>query len=52
MNKMGLKTLAAILMLGPRSKKHVNWTLMIALICTLATVALVAAYLLERFGGK
>ena len=52
MNKMGLKTLTAIMMLGRRSKKHTNWPLMFAVICTLATVGLVAAYLLERFGGK
>jgi hypothetical protein len=52
MNKMGLKTLTAILMLGRRSRKHVNWTLTIAVICTLATVVLAAAYLFERFGAK
>ena len=52
MNNIGLKALATILMVGRRSGKHVNWTLTIAVICTLATVLLVAAYLVDQFGGK
>jgi hypothetical protein len=50
MTKMGLKTLAAVLTIGLLSKKHIDWTLVIALFSTLVTVALVAAYILERIG--
>jgi hypothetical protein len=49
---MGLKAITAILLLGRRSNKRVNWTLVIALFSTLVTVALVAAYIFEHLGGS
>jgi low temperature requirement protein LtrA len=44
---MGLKALTAILTIGRRSKKHVDWTLAIAILSTIVTVALFALYFLQ-----
>jgi hypothetical protein len=50
MRRIGLKALTAILTMGRRSKRRVDWTLLITLFSTIVTVALVALYLLDRFG--
>lgn len=47
MRKMGLKALTAILTIGRRSRKHVDWTLAIAIFSTIVTVALIALYFLQ-----
>ena len=47
MRKIGFKALTAILTIGRRSKKHVDWTLAIAIISTLVTIALIALYVLQ-----
>ena len=48
MEKIGLKALATILMTGRRSKKRVDWTLVIAIFSTLVTLSLFALYLFQR----
>ena len=50
MRKFGLKALAAILTIGRRSNRGVDWTLLITLFSTIVTIALVALYVLDRFG--
>ena len=45
MRKIGFKALAAILTIGRRSKKHVDWTLAVAIFSTIVTVSLIALYL-------
>jgi hypothetical protein len=50
MGRIGLKALTAILTLGRRSKRRVDWTLLITLFSTVVTVALIALYILDRFG--
>lgn len=50
MRKMGLKALTAILTIGRRSKKHVDWTLAIAIFSTIVTVVLFALYFLQDSG--
>jgi hypothetical protein len=45
MRKIGFKALAAILTLGRSSKKHVDWTLAIAIFSTIVTVGLIALYI-------
>jgi len=47
MRKIGFKALIAILTIGRHSKKHVDWTLAIAIFSTIVTVALVALYFLQ-----
>jgi hypothetical protein len=49
MRKAGFKALTAILTIGRRSKRHVDWTLLIALFSTVVTVGLVGLYILDRF---
>jgi hypothetical protein len=44
MRKIGLKALTAILTVGRRSKRHVDWTLAVAIFSTIVTVGLVALY--------
>jgi hypothetical protein len=45
MRKIGLKAMAAILTVGRRSKKHVDWTLAVAIFSTIVTIGLVALYI-------
>jgi len=47
MRKIGYKALTAILTIGRRSKKHVDWTLAIAIFSTLVTIGLVALYFMQ-----
>lgn len=49
MRRAGLKALTAILTVGRRSRRHVDWTLLIALFSTVVTLGLVALYILDRF---
>ena len=49
MRRIGLKALTAILLLGQRSKKHIDWTLLIAIFSTIVTLSLIALYLLQRW---
>jgi hypothetical protein len=51
MRKIGLKALTAILTIGRYSRRHVDWTWTITVFSTFVTVALVALYVLDRFGG-
>ena len=44
MRKIGFKALIAILTIGRHSKKHVDWTLAIAIFSTIVTVGLIALY--------
>jgi hypothetical protein len=44
MRKIGLKALTAILTIGRHSRKHVDWTLAIAILSTIVTVGLIALY--------
>jgi hypothetical protein len=44
MRKIGLKALTAILTVGRRSKRHIDWTLVVAIFSTIVTVGLVALY--------
>jgi hypothetical protein len=44
MRKIGLKALTAILTVGRRSKRHVDWTLAVAIFSTIVTLGLVALY--------
>jgi hypothetical protein len=50
MKKFGFKALTAILTIGRRSRRHVDWTRMIILFSTIVTIALVVLYILDRFG--
>ena len=50
MRKIGFKALAAILTVGSRSKKHVDWTLTIAIFSTIVTLSLIALYFLQGSG--
>jgi hypothetical protein len=47
MRKTGFKALAAILMIGRRSKKRVNWTTVIAVFSTIVTLSLIALYVFQ-----
>ena len=47
MRKIGLKALSAVLTIGRRSKRHVDWTLVIAIFSTFVTVSLIALYILQ-----
>jgi hypothetical protein len=44
MRKIGLKALTAILTVGRRSKRHIDWTLAVAIFSTIVTLGLVALY--------
>jgi len=44
MRKIGFKALAAISTFGRRSKKHVDWTTVIAIFSTIVTLSLIALY--------
>jgi len=50
MRKIGFKALAAILTIGRRSKRHIDWTLAIAIFSTIVTVGLVALYISQGRG--
>jgi hypothetical protein len=45
--KVGFKALAAIFMIGRRSKKHVDWTMVIAIFSTVVTLSLIALYVFQ-----
>ena len=45
--KIGYKALTAILTIGRHSKKHIDWTLTIAIFSTIVTIGLVALYVLQ-----
>jgi hypothetical protein len=51
MRKIGLKALAAVLTIGRHSKKHIDWTLAIAIFSTIVTLSLIALYILRDSGG-
>ena len=45
MRKIGFKALTAILMIGRRSKAHIDWTLAVAIFSTIVTISLIALYI-------
>jgi hypothetical protein len=47
MRKINYKALAALLTIGRDSKKHVDWTLAIAMLSTVVTIGLVLLYVLK-----
>jgi hypothetical protein len=47
MRKIGFKALTAILAIGQRSRKHVDWTLAIAIFSTVVTAGVIALYFLR-----
>jgi hypothetical protein len=47
MRKIGFKALTAILTIGRRSRRHVDWTLAIAIFSTIVTIGLIAVYVLQ-----
>jgi hypothetical protein len=47
MRKVGFKALAAISTFGRRSKKHVDWTMVIAVFSTIVTLSLIALYVFQ-----
>jgi hypothetical protein len=47
MRKINYKALTAILSIGRRSKKRIDWTLTIAIFSTVVTVGLVLLYVLN-----
>jgi hypothetical protein len=47
MRKIGFKALTAVLTIGRRSKKHIDWTLAIAIFSTIVTLCLIALYILQ-----
>ncbi len=47
MRKINYKALTAILSIGRRSKKQIDWTLTIAIFSTIVTVGLVLLYVLN-----
>jgi hypothetical protein len=51
MKRIGLKALVAILTIGRRSRKHVDWTLLITIFSTIVTLSLIAYYFWQRLGG-
>jgi hypothetical protein len=48
MRKIGFKAVGARLTLRRHSRRHVNWTLSIAVFSTLVTIGLVALYLMQE----
>jgi len=51
MRKVGFKALSAVLTIGRRSKKHVDWTLAIAIFSTIVTLSLIALYIFQDSGA-
>lgn len=47
MRKIGFKALTAILTIGRRSRRHVDWTLGIALFSTIVTIGLIVLYMFQ-----
>ena len=47
MRKINYKALAAILTIGRRSKRRIDWTLTIAILSTIVTIGLVLLYVLR-----
>jgi len=47
MRKIGFKALMAVLTIGRRSKKHIDWTMAIAIFSTIVTLSLIALYILQ-----
>jgi len=47
MRKTGFKAMATILMIGRRSKNHVDWTMVIAIFSTVVTLSLIALYVFQ-----
>jgi hypothetical protein len=50
MRKIGFKALSAVLTIGRRSKRHVDWTLAIAIFSTIVTLSLIALYIFQDSG--
>jgi hypothetical protein len=51
MRKAGLKAMTAVLTIGRRrSKKHIDWTLLIMTFSTIVTLSLIALYISQRWG--
>jgi hypothetical protein len=50
MRKFGLKALTAVLTIGRHSKKHIDWTLAIAIFSTIVTLSLITLYILQDSG--
>ncbi|MGD0848800.1 hypothetical protein [Bradyrhizobium sp.] len=50
MRKISFKALTAVLMIGRRSKKHIDWTLAIAIFSTIVTLSLITLYVLQDSG--
>jgi hypothetical protein len=48
MRKIGFKAVGALLTLRRHSRRHINWTLSIAVFSTLVTIGLVALYLMQE----
>jgi hypothetical protein len=51
MKRVGLKAPTAVLTIGRRSGKHVDWTLLITIFSTIVTLSLIALYVWQRHGG-
>ena len=51
MRKVGFKALTAISMFGRRSKKHVDWTMVITVLSTIVTLSLIALYIFQDSVG-
>jgi hypothetical protein len=50
MRKLGLKALTAVLTIGRRSTKDIDWTLAIAIFSTIVTLSLITLYILQDSG--
>jgi hypothetical protein len=50
MRKVVFKALTAVSIIGRGSKKHVDWTLTIAIFSTIVTLSLIALYFLQGGG--
>jgi hypothetical protein len=50
MRKIGFKALTAVLTIGRRSKKHIDWTLATAIFSTIVTLFLITLYILQDRG--
>jgi hypothetical protein len=50
MRKIGFKALTAVLTIGRRSKKHIDWTLAIAIFSTIVTLFLITLYIWQDRG--
>ena len=50
MRKIGFKALTAVLTIGRRSRRHIDWTLAIAIFSTIVTLSLIALYILQDSG--